>query len=94
MSAHTPGPWVAYKNAGWCVRVPKAGTLLVLGGVSEEPPEEQAKANAHLIAAAPDMLAALSNIVGMVDGFAVPETALSPEIEMARKIIAKAEGRS
>lgn len=58
---HTPGPWFVFEN-GHCVGGPgetEAGTAgVALCGMRLRTPEEIA-ANARLIAAAPEMLAAL-----------------------------------
>jgi hypothetical protein len=63
-TAHTPGPWVATPaNSGewnidsvapddWCI-------ARVMGGAGLEDPNGRSDANARLIAAAPDLLAAL-----------------------------------
>ena len=65
MSSHTPGPWVA---AGPAVKAPKAMGLPVAQCLKAATAsasgravisEEEAAANARLIAAAPDMLVAL-----------------------------------
>ena len=99
MSAHTPGPWVASKHAGWCVSVKGAGTLLVCGGQSEDPPENQAAANARLIAAAPELLEALKawSIASWLAGVAPDIDSNDPFASMLAQThaaIAKAEGRS
>lgn len=86
---HTPGPWKVrdYKT--------KDGGLWVDGGIARNratgtvalvyPLSGQA-ANAHLIAAAPDMLAALKEIS---HNAAISDAWLDP----VRAVIAKAEGR-
>jgi hypothetical protein len=90
MSAHTPGPWSIDWNVGRidifrsCV-----GTLIASirrSGSAEL--DETAKANARLIAAAPDMLEALKRI--KATGVFVGAIAQ----EMMDEAIAKAEGRS
>lgn len=58
MSGHTPEPWTARKHtdtAGWTV---SAGS-----SVASVRPRPEAEANAHLIAAAPELLAALKRVV-------------------------------
>lgn len=93
MSKHTPGPWT----------VVGARTLKVWGGPSPrdvicEPwhvAVGSRKANAHLIAAAPEMLEALSALVTHCaardarDGFPA-----CLELQDALRVLAKAEGRS
>lgn len=93
MSKHTPGPWT----------VGGARTLKVWGGPSPrdvicEPwhvAVGSRKANAHLIAAAPEMLEALKELDAHWS--AVGPYAIGHDGERASKIkalIAKAEGRS
>ena len=90
MSQHTPGPWEAYQLEGregsdfwWICAGNKNGWrgdsyMEVSGHIGE--------ANARLIAAAPEMLAALRSI--MDGGIADPAQVL-----IAHAAIAKAEGR-
>lgn len=99
MSTHTPGPWVLEPNASggtnfrcsWgvigCVL---PGNSFVPGGPNQVP--EQA-ANARLIAAAPDLLAALIDVIGWVPGAAAWHTdAPLKAVDKARAAIAKATG--
>lgn len=86
MSAHTPGPWSADHDN---VRTPADGGMVakVAGDT-----DAQAYANARLIAAAPDLLAALRDLVsaeGLPEGYA--NRAML--IDAARAALAKAEGR-
>jgi hypothetical protein len=93
---HTPGPWSIRQESVWSVGTDHEMTALVYGCTDEE--EE---ANAHLIAAAPDLLGALkamvdkfdSEIHNEYDGTGMLEDRLS-EANFARRIIAKAEGRA
>lgn len=83
MSAHTPGPWVADHDN---VRTPDDGGMVakVAGDT-----DSQAYANARLIAAAPDLLAALRDLVsaeGLPEGYA--NRAML--IDAARAALAKA----
>lgn len=65
-SKHTPGPWereaqaIRIQTMGWPINDPRDGSRLavVLGEKSEE-----LRANARLIAAAPDLLAALRKLI-------------------------------
>lgn len=95
MSAHhTPGPWQMHKDPsrqiGWNVTVPHPSGLGHLANVYDE-------ANARLIAASPDMLAALRRVVLHAEqGRLIPEHASAQLLEIsdaARAAIAKAEGR-
>lgn len=89
---HTPGPWdyalhtvegVQTFNA--MVTRDDAPLCLVIADMVEGTPEEQ-NANARLMAAAPDLLAALKAVVAVADRRTV-------EFDAARAAIAKAEGR-
>lgn len=87
---HTPGPWTATKCAmsrdEWRISNPEAWPIFtVLCGRPE------ARANAHLIAAAPDLLAALIKLE-RVESSPHSETVRYLAREQARAAIAKAEG--
>jgi hypothetical protein len=97
MSAHTPGPWECRETGTWpetnhhlgiySDNHPTGRIALVEGFYAES-------ANAKLIAAAPDLLAALNAIVRAYDGPTVGiGAAVSSHISAARAAIAKAEGR-
>ena len=83
MSKHTPGPWV---TRGATIRSTHpdapADPVCRCAGL-----DSTVDANARLIAAAPDLLEALANMVGAFGG--VGETT-SPAIESARAAIRKA----
>lgn len=70
MAAHTPGPWHLINSV--CVGGPiepgweEAGTGIAHCGMRART-QEEAAANARLIAAAPDMLAAIEAFVGAWD---------------------------
>lgn len=85
---HTPGPWIADGNG-----IHK-GTRCVATTHTE--PKEQRDADAHLIAAAPDLLEALRELREWVDAW-TPKFTYEPEYgSTARRVydaIAKAEGR-
>jgi hypothetical protein len=58
-AAHTPGPWMASQyldNGKWGVLAGDNGIIVSVRSMSDG----LGKANAHLIAAAPDLLSALS----------------------------------
>ena len=91
---HTPGPWhigVRTFHAGRDVYGPK-GEPVAVADQELTLPEESA-ANARLIAAAPDLLAALEALVGEAD---LGEVDLDDDdrakLEQARAAIAKATG--
>ena len=93
---HTPGPWEAYElqwSPGWRVFDGNGDYLLTLE-IHREP-------DARLIAAAPDMLQALTRVSEAHDSWAAlarPEYGiefddpLSDAVKQAREAIAKAEG--
>ena len=63
MSAHTPGPWVLHTSPNcWTVlQAGSSGRWHIAGGTGWGIPGKwaEAEANAHLVKAAPDLLAAL-----------------------------------
>jgi hypothetical protein len=88
---HTPAPW---ETVGTIVRTP-----LSAGGIeiAECPPWlDERRENARLIAAAPELLAALRDCVAFIERDLSPETAAhaQPELRAARAAIARAEGQS
>jgi hypothetical protein len=106
---HTPGPWTAreQKNRsgiviGWIVEAEngdRIGWPSYANAESNEgdrAPFATTAANARLIAAAPDMLAALKHVDERVIGPSPDEPLLHPDISEAwrvvRAAIAKAEG--
>jgi hypothetical protein len=94
---HTPGPWKAVRNASfWEVVTPLLGQTL--DQANEYSPslayvwgegEEQAEANARLIAAAPDLLEALRTARDHIDMDAL-EISHCKDAERIRAAIAKA----
>lgn len=56
---HTPGPWVVFR--------PKDGTRKTYCLFNDPKSHSEAEANARLIAAAPDLLAALMELIAAVD---------------------------
>jgi hypothetical protein len=92
MSEHTPGPWRVEK-----FNDTKSWSIYANGGTHSLASIRDA-ANARLIAAAPDMLEALTNALGWMERYAGDTNDLSGElwrhISSARAAIAKAEDRS
>ena len=91
-SKHTPGPWAIYNG---CNVYPDNGDTKARHHVAEVTPEgwqsehcditpEEHKANARLIAAAPELLEALQDMVSD------HECLSKPTIDFARRAIAKA----
>lgn len=97
-TAHTPGPWQARKAAHGPIDIFDRRNLDVVtvygGGVESEARE----ANARLIAAAPDLLEALKDVVIAYRKARVElgydDDGESDSIAIAEEAIAKAEGRS
>lgn len=95
MSAHTPGPWriggtekrVIFADNGDVV-----ARIACYGEQSETPEAE--KANARLIAAAPELLGALRSCVMVMERDLSGLQLIQPELKEARAAIAKAEGQS
>lgn len=91
MSAHTPGPWLVLRDpevGGPLVAtedVAIADVMEMEGGMSE--------ANARLIAAAPDLLAALRQVVESAYPNPDEHPTMTAAWRVAEAAIAKAEGR-
>ena len=96
MNAHTPGPWSAPRNgldgAVYAENAPKGQLWRITDRVHGLSDEELA-ANAKLIAAAPELLAALEDIV-RAEWTTVTLQGMTPQhrarLETARAVIAKA----
>lgn len=98
MSMHTPGPWEAIGNL---VRSPMHEPQGLPAGVQIADCRDgyflahtdEAKANASLIAAAPDLLEALETLLGFVENKSFPDTIyVRNAINEAEAVIAKATG--
>lgn len=101
--SHTPGPWFveAGKEAGdFAIHA----DLTQHGHVNKPPlvntsrlsvPFAQSKANANLIAAAPELLKAISGIMNLLmgDGVQSEDIRATDEWDFARMVINAAEGR-
>ncbi len=89
MTKHTPGPWKVDLETG---EIEAQGAVLgtIYGAddypCCEEDVSEECRANARLIAAAPEMLDALKACLNMVDGDGCP-----PNFDEIRRIVRKAE---
>ena|SRR5438477_7786278 len=90
-SAPTPGPWRLRENNRLVVgNSDKLDTPIAVVDMTSIVAEE-AQANARLIAAAPDLLAALKEVASMIEAYhEVPPT----RANMVRAAIARAEGRA
>lgn len=92
MSKHTPGPW-EYDNGGVSRLKDHSGELRLMVDITTDSPiVGEDEANAHLIAAAPDLLEALRRARREWHvGFGVLSGETTDAIDRA---IAKAEGRA
>lgn len=97
-SKHTPGPWEAIGTAVYA-ETPNGSREIIFSrhNTRSGTPEEQ-RANAHLIAAAPELLEALKKTAFVLkeSGFVSPltEEAFDDALGSAIAAIAKAGGRS
>lgn len=100
MNKHTPGPWKfrdaseAFKTNPFSVYIQGRGVhSAAIANIPRKQtiPEEEARANALLIAAAPDLLAALQGLLkGIFDG--PDEANAAMLVAQARDAITKATG--
>ena len=99
---HTPGPWAVGEAARYSVwagnkQVASCRWLLDDGNFAPEcAGDYEGRANAALIAAAPDLLAALREMLAELDGRIAPHGYIYRDtggMILARAAIAKAEGR-
>ena len=101
-NAHTPGPWVLaiHKDGGnWDYNIRTAAPHNPAGTVGKHVATankylRETEANAALIAAAPDLLAALRAMIEYYDYDLSESGIAAAPAKAARDIIAKAEGRS
>lgn len=101
MAKHTPGPWVVEENSSppliWGNDYEKPVAEVELHRSYADYVDGEAQANARLIAAAPDMLEALENLVAkynaMQDGN-IGAQLTNGDFFAARAAIAKAKGQA
>jgi hypothetical protein len=101
MTTHTPGTWTVDDtpdcNGNWWITahwteqdgditIDSSKTIAVVEGWKNGP------ANARLIAAAPDLLAALERIANIIEEYGTPIDAANEAMHIARAAIAKAKG--
>lgn len=67
MAEHTPGPWVLHESETRFVR--ESNLTLIADCMSGNRHTDEERANAHLIAAAPELLAALELVLKANDDF-------------------------
>ena len=102
-SKYTPGPWEFtgrqsnYDKVTGRVQAEQTKTeICSLNGLDFPVPEarEQARANAHLIAAAPEMLETAENIIDDLERFCRTQgSGPDKRLEALKKAIAKAKGQ-
>ena len=88
-ASHTKGKWLI--SPPWSVHTDD-GMMIADCGRSHVLPDRQMTANTRLIAAAPDMLAALERFVAEVPSCG--DIGIIPIKEMARAAISKAKGEA
>ena len=97
--SHTPGPWVVVRpplGAGPQAPLWVNACDVRIANVFEEDASKKS-ANAAIISAAPEMLAALKNLESLVSGWLHDANSPShgiPALVAARAAIAKAEGKT
>ena len=97
-SKHTPGPWMATMAN----MITTANAHMELATVWANPsrvhvPEEEAEANARLMAAAPDLLGSIVSLVDILDDYINARGDIdldSLTLQPARAAIAKAKGET
>jgi len=90
---HTQGPW---KAEGWGNLVVNSaeGYTITLAAGGKDACLDELKANARLIAAAPDLLANLKELIRYISDEFSASHALTHRANEAREAIAKAEGNA
>lgn len=87
MNKHTPGPWVARQcGKAWAIDFNEDQEQVVDYVYEEE--------DAHLIAAAPDLLEACSDMLALLESEYMPSDESLSAMDKARATIAKARGES
>ena len=89
---HTPGPWRAEGWDNLVVNSRDGDTIICEPGGSEYASKEELQANARLIAAGPDMLAALKGLVNIATHPAATKKDIMQIASEARAVIEQATG--
>lgn len=92
MSGHTPGPWVADKNVRGHLLVGTVAGRMFSRVVARIAKSDEQSANAHLISAAPELLAVCVALLAKLD-LKDAASDISSELVAIEAAIAKAEGR-
>ena len=93
LGADSGDGYKAPENDGWMIATVELGSVINDDGETIEIGHGVARANAHLIAAAPELFEALDKLANGYSGCRW-DTGLVPRIEMAKKALAKARGES
>lgn len=95
MPNHTPGPWIVL-NDGLTISEESRRDVIPFEVAKVVDGSNEDRANAHLIAAAPDLLSALERMLNAYEADKVRGCAFGNDqaADQARAAIAKAEGRS
>ncbi len=97
MTTHTPAPWHIPAPWGGFTHIegPQGELLfgLAAGSADEKQSDETCEANARLIAAAPELYAALRDLLDVRERALSVEAVLLPCVTAARAALAKVEGR-
>lgn len=94
MSAHTPGPWKFHEQGDandYCLLTHENNWVISFRQNGEMRNAEQ-RANAQLIAAAPDLLAALQSMEMALTGYTHQNDITANALAQCRTAIAKATG--
>ena len=87
---HTPGPWMESSFEVWSPLNGKRFGKVVANLRRAEAPDDEARANARLIAAAPDLLEVATMVLETIDGGGPVVTFQEAHIAQLRAAIAKA----
>lgn len=96
MAKHTPGPWTVINTISGALSINAAPRVPIatVGGMGWHLGEEAARANARLIAAAPDLLNMCERLLGFAHHYADASATLAAEgmLANAKALIAQAKG--
>lgn len=90
---HTPGPWFRNIRAGGKYPTVYAGRNQHVAAVCQQATPEETEANIDLVAAAPEMLAALERLLTLSRTQGVTDEEWEAAEEAGEAAIAKASGR-
>ena len=91
---HTAGPWRTKYGTDYKTKVEAEAGTIAVARIGGEISVAQAEANAHLIAAAPDLLHALAEMCFMATHASLEESEKRRILKKAREAIAKARGEA